>query len=345
MNLEKLEEVELRYRKWYRMLPEIWSEPVQDWNRLLARCRRAGLSELPPEALSMMGTLLTEEEFFGENQQEAVCFNNLRYCPPFLHQLEFIKLVYCYRGHVTIYLNDVRYELSQGNFCIVTPGIRHTVFSCHDEDIILNLLMRASTFSQAFSGVLMERNILSDFFWKILYTRHSNRILLFRTGSDERLDRCMERAFDESSRGKGASCLLMKSYVMIFLGIVMREHLDTLQTIEKLTDEVYMMPAMLRWISDHLKVVTLRDLSAQFQMNENELRRYLVHESGYTYGALVRELRMRKAVWLLQNTQWSTERIMEEIGYSNLTHFYKSFRDYFSMTPSEFRKTGRKTLI
>lgn len=340
MNLELLDASELRYREWYRRLPEIWSEPVEDWNELAARCQRAGLRDLPSQALSSMGTVLTEEEFFGDSCREAVCFNNLRYCPPFLHRLEFIKIVYCFRGHVTIYLNDARYELSSGNFCIVTPGVRHTVFSCHDEDIIINLLMRASTFSQAFSGILMERNILSDFFWRILYTRHSNRILLFRCESDERLDRCIERAFDESARGERASSLLMRSYGMIFLGHVMRDHLGTLETVEKLTDEVYAMSAILRWIDDHLKTVTPAELSARFHMNESELRRYLLHESGYTYNALLRELRMRKAVWLLENTSWSTERIMEEIGYSNLTHFYKTFREYFNTTPSEYRKTG-----
>lgn len=345
MNLELLDEAELRYRDWYHRLPQVWSEPVQDWNELTARCERAGLHDLPPESLSAMGTVLTEDEFFGDSRREAVCFNNLRYCPPFLHRLEFIKIVYCFRGHVTLYLNNARYELSSGNFCIVTPGIRHTVFSCHDEDIIINLLMRASTFSQAFSGILMERNILSDFFWKILYTPHSNRILLFRCESDEKLDRCIERAFDESNRGDGASGLLMRSCCMIFLGRVMRDHLDALETVEKPTNEVYAMPAILQYIGDHLATVTPEELSVRFHMKEDELRRYLLHESGYTYHTLLRELRMRKAVWLLENTSRSTERIMEDIGYSNLTHFYKTFREYFNATPSEYRKTGGRRFV
>lgn len=345
MNLELLDETELRYREWYRRLPQVWSEPVKDWNELAERCERVGLHDLPSESITTMGTLLTEEDFFGDSRREAVCFNNLRYCPPFLHRLEFIKIVYCFRGHMTLYLDDVRYELSRGNFCIVTPGVLHTVFSCHDEDIIINLLMRASTFSLAFSGILMERNILSDFFWRILYTRHSNRVLLFRSESDERLDRCIERAFDESARGEGASGLLMRSYVMIFLGQVMRDHLNELETLEKFTDEVYVMSAILQWISDHLKTITPRELGLRFHMEENELKRYLINESGYTYHALLRELRMRKAVRLLENTDWSTEKIMEEIGYSNLTHFYKTFREYFNATPSEFRKMGGRRFL
>lgn len=64
---------------------------------------------------------------------------------------------------MTVYLDNVKYELLSGNFCIITPGIRHTVFSRHDEDVIINILMRISSFANAFSGILMEQNILADF--------------------------------------------------------------------------------------------------------------------------------------------------------------------------------------
>ena len=55
------------------------------------------LTSLAPGSLSA----LTEEEFFEQNHQEAVCFNNLRYCPPFLHRLEFIKIIY---NFISVYI-------------------------------------------------------------------------------------------------------------------------------------------------------------------------------------------------------------------------------------------------
>lgn len=345
MELEKLNETEILYKKLYLKLLEIWKKPIKDWEELVRRYRKAGITGLPEEAPSMMGTVLKEEDFFEGKAREAVCFNNLRYCPPFLHQMEFIKIIYCMQGQVTVYLNDVEYKMERGNLCIVTPGIRHTVFSCQDEDIIINVLMRATSFSDAFAGILMEQNILSDFFWKILYTRHSNRILIFRSEKDQKLDRWIERMFDESTRRDDASNLLMKSYVMIFLGLVMREHLKELQTVEKLTDEVYVLPAMIRTIQDNLKSITLSELGKQFGMREDEVKRYIVQESGYTYSYLLRDMRMRRASWLLQNTTMSTERIMEESGYSNTTNFYRAFKDYFGKTPLEYRKNGSEVLI
>lgn len=345
MDLKKLGREECLYKELYRKLPEVWERPVKNWEELVRKYRKEGIAGMPEEAPSIMGSVLKEEDFFETNYQVAVCFNNLRYCPPFLHRLEFIKIIYCMYGQVTVYLNDMKYEMKAGNFCIVTPGVKHTVFSCHDEDIIINVLMRATSFSSAFAGILMEQNILSDFFWKILYTRHSNRILFFKSEKDSKLDRWVERMYDESARGRGASNLLMKSYVMIFLGLVMREHLQELQTVEELTDEVYVLPAIIQTIRENLKTVTLAGLGERFGMKEEVLKRYIVRESGYTYSYLLRDLRMRRAAWLLQNTSWSAERIMEEVGYSNVTNFYRAFKDYFGKTPSEYRRTGEGVLI
>lgn len=345
MELEHLGAEEILYKRLYHRLPEEWERPVKDWEEMIHRFHKNGVSDIPQETPSVMGRILTEADFFREGTIEAVCFNNLRYCPPFLHQLEFIKIVYCMRGRVTVYLNDARYTLERGNFCIVTPGIRHTVFSCHDEDMIINVLIRASSFAEAFSGILMEQNILSDFFWKILYTRHSNRMLIFRCPGDRRLDRWVERMFDESARGGEASSLLMKSYVMIFLGLIMREHLGELEMVEKLPDEVYVLPAIVQAIQRDLKSVTLAGLCARFRMSEGELKSYIVRESGFTYSYLLRDLRLRRAAWLLQNTDYSVERVMEETGYSNIASFYKTFRERFGKTPSEYRKMGGKILI
>lgn len=326
------------YKSLYLQFPQVWEEPTEDWEELVRRYHRLGVQEIPREPLSTMGTVLTEEEFFYGRVKEVVCFNNLRYCPPFLHKLEFIKIVYVWRGAVTLYMDDRKYELTSGNFCIITPGIKHTVFSGNDEDVIVNILMRASSFASAFSGILREQNILTDFFWKILYTRHSNRVLIFGCENDAKLDRWVEKMFDESARGESASNLLMKSYAMIFLGIVMREHLDALHPEEELTEQVYVMPAIIQEMRDHLKTITLEDLSRQFHMSEEDLKRYIVKESGYTWRFLLRDLRLRRAVELLRHTRMSMEKIMEETGYSSMSNFYRSFREQFGKTPMEFRR-------
>jgi AraC-like DNA-binding protein len=340
-----LTDAEKLYKSLYLQFPQVWEEPTQDWEELVRRYHRLGIRQIPPQPPSVMGTVMTEEDFFYGRAKEVVCFNNLRYCPPFLHKLEFIKIVYVWRGCVTLYMDGRKCELTSGNFCIITPGVKHTVFSRKDEDVIVNILMRISSFSDAFSGILREQNILTDFFWKILYTKHSNRVLIFACENDAKLDRWVEKMFDESARGENASNLLMKSYAMIFLGIVMREHLDALHPEERLSDQVYVMPAIIQEMRGHLSTITLAELSGQFHMSEEELKRYIVKESGYTWRSLLRDLRLRRAVELLRHTQMSMEKIAEETGYSSMSNFYRSFRERFGKTPMEFRRGEEEIFI
>ena len=81
-----------------------------------------------------MGSVLTEDDFYGEFQGRLSALITSGIVRRFLHKLEFIKIIYVWSGSVTLYLDNVKYELLSGNFCIITPGIRHTVFSRHDED-------------------------------------------------------------------------------------------------------------------------------------------------------------------------------------------------------------------
>ncbi|MDO4293287.1 MAG: AraC family transcriptional regulator [Eubacteriales bacterium] len=335
---------ELLYKQLYRMEPQLWREPVEDWAEMVRRFRRKGIGQIPEEPPSMIKNVMTEEDFFAENR-EVVCFHNLRYGPPFVHRLEFIKIIYCMRGSADVCLRDTVYRMEEGNLCVVAPQVRHAVFSYGDSDIVINILMRTSSFSETFSGILLEQNILTEFFWKLLYTSHSNRLLLFHSRKDRNLDLWAERMYDESARGSKASRLLMKSYMEIFLGMVMRDHLGELQSFDGLPEGTYVFPAMIQMIRSHLKTITLRELSDRFGMQENEIKRYILEESGYSYQYLLRDLRMRRAAWLLLNTDWSVERIMEETGYTNLTNFYHAFKGYFSKTPQEYHQIGGRILI
>ena len=51
-----------------------------------------------------------------------------------------------------------------GDICIMAPDVTHSLSAFHDEDYIINILIRKSTFEQSFFGLLDSDTILSDFF-------------------------------------------------------------------------------------------------------------------------------------------------------------------------------------
>ena len=47
---------------------------------------------------------------------------------------------------------------------------------------------------------------------------------------------------------------------------------------------------------------------------------------------------MEKAKWMLVNTKTSVNEIALKTGYTNARSFLRTFKNYTSMTPTEFRK-------
>lgn len=55
-----------------------------------------------------------------------------------------------------------------------------------------------------------------------------------------------------------------------------------------------------------------------------------------TFVEYVRIIRLKKAVELLRSRKYSVIEIVEKTGFSSTSYFYRTFKKYYKMTPSEF---------
>ena len=62
-------------------------------------------------------------------------------------------------------------------------------------------------------------------------------------------------------------------------------------------------------------------------------------QTGSTFSRLLETRRLEQACFLLKNTDLTIEDIAENIGYENLSFFYRLFRRTYGSTPREYRKT------
>jgi len=341
-NLLTFNTAEITYYSLYKRYPHAFDRPILGWSEF---CERVS-SSAPDEPPSILSSFLTEQDFFPNSSSEVNCFKNARYCPAFLHKLEFIKIVYVLKGSAFFFFNHQRYEIVKGQFCIVSPGMEQAIFSCQDEDVVINVLLRASTFTNAFSALLVEHNILSDYFWKMSYTKYSKQVLMFTCSNNETLEKTIMKLYYEANIEISPSNLIMKSYVMIFLAEALREHQKSLITLNEANNEIYQLPAILQDIKENLNSITLRDLAYQWNMSEYDMNHYLKVEIGYSFSYLLLDLRICQAANLLLKTNDSIEKIMEKSGFSDTTFFYRTFKKKYGLTPQNYREyAGIKDLM
>ena len=223
--LMELRDYEKNAKRLYESNPKAFDHVVWNWEEFVQGYRRTQTQDvkLEEKAPFFMGSLLTEQDCFPDENSEVSVLLHDRYVPPFYHSLKFIKIVYALRGGFFFYLRengqDRRTQMEEGDFVIIPPEVSQAVFTRDECAVTVNIIIKRSTFGDAFYSLLMENDDISDFFWQMLYSKGKERALLVRCGQDERLQRlvlemCAEGILDRTGSTAGKN-LMMKGYVML----------------------------------------------------------------------------------------------------------------------------------
>jgi transcriptional regulator GlxA family with amidase domain len=86
----------------------------------------------------------------------------------------------------------------------------------------------------------------------------------------------------------------------------------------------------------------LKSLSHALGVNLRQLERRFVANIGMTPREYRLRLRLARARWLIEETDYSMTEIALESGFSGCSHFSSTFKNHFSMKPSEVRHLARQ---
>ena len=92
--------------------------------------------------------------------------------------------------------------------------------------------------------------------------------------------------------------------------------------------------------SEYASKITLDSISRKFGYTEEYITRLFKKEFGITPHSHLISVRLEQAMWLLENTDLSVERISSAVGYGDFSSFWRAFRQKYSQTPGEIRRHG-----
>ena len=102
-------------------------------------------------------------------------------------------------------------------------------------------------------------------------------------------------------------------------------------------NELEIMFRLSNWLQEHITEDTsIKSLSVQFGLNRNKLQSMFKSIFGQTLGEYARSVKMQKAYELL-NQDYSVADVGYQLGYSNLSHFSKAFKQVYGFNPSKVR--------
>ncbi|MDQ6422965.1 response regulator [Paenibacillus sp. LHD-117] len=97
-----------------------------------------------------------------------------------------------------------------------------------------------------------------------------------------------------------------------------------------------------RYVLNNLdKKITLKDVGDHLAFSGNYLAHLYKNNTGVAFSDFVIQTRMNKAKEMLRNPRLKIFEIAEAVGYRDLPYFTKQFKEYFEVTPSEYRKAAK----
>ncbi|NSW91104.1 MAG: response regulator [Firmicutes bacterium] len=94
------------------------------------------------------------------------------------------------------------------------------------------------------------------------------------------------------------------------------------------------------YVSENIQSVTLEDASIAVNLSSGYLSRLFKEKTGMTFSEYVIKEKMKQAAILLKSTDYKTYEIADMVGYDSPRNFSRAFKQYYNMTPTEFRERG-----
>lgn len=88
------------------------------------------------------------------------------------------------------------------------------------------------------------------------------------------------------------------------------------------------------------KELSVEQLAEKVYMAPSYLSHVFKKETGQNLSKFIKAYRMEKAKEMLENTHKKIVNISYDVGYSNVSYFCQSFREYFGISPQKFRNQG-----
>jgi AraC-like DNA-binding protein len=120
-----------------------------------------------------------------------------------------------------------------------------------------------------------------------------------------------------------------------------RDRTATIRTPELRTQDQRIQQAVNLLQRNPFAPVRINEIAAALHISRSHLAHLFKRELGMAPTQYVRVLRMRKAEELLESTFLSVKEIMAVVGFADLSHFVRNYKQEFGKTPSQTRALKR----
>jgi len=286
-----------------------------------------------------------DSEYIGEIPcwyLEKLSFSkHSRFTPMASHKHSFLEMSYIYSGEVNEVINGKPITLKKGDLIILDTNVIHSIQNTGFNDIMLNFPINKEYFNNSFFNQLDSDNIMSNFILHTLYESHKyNTYLIFHTDEIEFIHNIICKLSTELLAPKLNSNTIIDSCIMILFSELLRIYDSQIEAEDgrNLSKQTKLAIDISSYISSNYETITLASAAEHFSFTPNYFSNIVKKYTQKNFKDLILDEKLKKACYLLRNTNLPIEEIIEKVGISNMQFFYKKFKEQYGVTPYKYRK-------
>lgn len=254
----------------------------------------------------------------------------------FSHTHNYTEFGYVMEGQFHVHFDDRDAIFNKGDIFLIDRSTIHKEYLYRRNSVVLLYIINKTFF---------DKTVHHD----VYGSETENFIKNFVMGNNfgfvrfvPKRDNCqvpglLEKILSEIWRPHPGTRHLVIGYVEWILNLIPTEYEIIVQRSDRNDAGTFLFEEIRRYLENNYKDVTLNDCIRQFGHNMNYFNRIIKTKTGMTFSAFVRNIKLEKAEFLLKTTDLLVEEIARQVGYENLTYFYKIFRKKYGLTPHNLR--------
>jgi AraC-like DNA-binding protein/mannose-6-phosphate isomerase-like protein (cupin superfamily) len=257
-----------------------------------------------------------------------------RYSVVPLHVHDYIEINYVISGQVTEWIEGNEYILKSGDMAFINTNTVHTLLDTTEKDIIINILIKKEYFTSSFLNYIPKNGELSQFIAQCLSIENNQASFLIIKKALSLKPLLLDILTEQLNQQPGYR-RIMELNLQIFFIRITRQHEYSLYGKANLADSIE------DYINRNFRDITLKTAAEHFSFHPNYFSKIVHEQTGKTFKNLVQEKQFEFAKSYLINTSWSISQIINEVGISNHSFFYRKFHELYQLSPKDFRQQNK----
>ena len=270
-----------------------------------------------------------EHIIYNSNIPVKITYASVREYP--LHWHNSVEIIYVLKGMVNISIDTDNYSIFENEIEIINTNESHRIHS--DEDNLVLIFHIDSSFLEKY-----YKDIYNIFFYTNTSKEDSQEgeeYLILKKLLAEILCEMVQRQEDYDEEIESIVIILLFHiinnfhYLISGEGDLSEEQFDRYHRISKYI------------FSNYNNNITLQDIAKKEFLSPDYLSHDFKNATGYSFTDLLNLTRVEEAMKLLLDSNMSLTEISEEVGFSHTRYLNKHFKNYYHLTPLQFRRKNK----